>query len=51
MASADQDQISTSIIHNQYFGDLDNVTSKVLESVRLAWQEHGYFNVQVRVSF
>jgi TonB family protein len=48
MTSADQQQISSSIIHNEYFGDLDSVTSGVLERVRTAWQEHGYLRVQVR---
>jgi outer membrane protein assembly factor BamA len=47
MPTADQDQITASLKRGTYSGDLDAVTSDLLERVRRAWQEHGYFTVQV----
>jgi outer membrane protein assembly factor BamA len=48
MAIPDQDQIAASLKQRSYAGDPDGVTSELKERVRRAWQEHGYFNVQVR---
>jgi len=48
MGTADQGQISASVSLQPYFGDRDEVTSQVLERVRAAWQERGYFKVEVR---
>jgi outer membrane protein assembly factor BamA len=47
MPTADQDQITASLKQGTYSGDLDAVTSELLERVRRAWQERGYFTVQV----
>jgi hypothetical protein len=44
----EQDQITASLRQRSYSGDPDGVTSDVEERVRRAWQEHGYFKVQVR---
>jgi outer membrane protein insertion porin family len=48
MAYADQDQITASIKRRAYRGSADSVASEVIERVRLAWQDRGYFKVQVR---
>jgi outer membrane protein assembly factor BamA len=48
MPTTDQDEISTSLKQQTYSGDRDGVTSEVLERVRRAWQDRGYFSVQVR---
>ena len=48
MTPADQAQISASIMQHTYSGDRDEVTSQVLERAKVAWQEHGYSNVEVR---
>jgi outer membrane translocation and assembly module TamA len=48
MGIPEQDQITASLRQRSYSGDPDGVTSDVEERVRRAWQEHGYFKVQVR---
>jgi outer membrane protein assembly factor BamA len=48
MTAADQAQISASIRQKAYSGDCAEVISQVLEKARVAWQEHGYSDVQVR---
>src|SRR6266851_8268825 len=48
MTAADQAQISASIRQQAYSGDRAEVISQVLERAKVAWQEHGYSNVQVR---
>jgi outer membrane protein assembly factor BamA len=48
MPTTDQDEIATSLKQRMYGGDRDSVTSEVLERVRRAWQDRGYFGVQVR---
>jgi TonB family protein len=48
MTAADQAQISATIRQHAYSGDLDKVTSQALETVKEAWQEHGYWDVQAR---
>jgi outer membrane protein insertion porin family len=47
MTIADQEQIAASLRQRKYSGDPDEVISEVLKRVRGAWQERGYFNVQV----
>jgi outer membrane protein assembly factor BamA len=47
MPIADQDQIAASLKQQAYSGDLGGVTSELEERVRRAWQQHGYFKVQV----
>jgi outer membrane protein assembly factor BamA len=47
MAMADQNQIMSALQQRRYSGDLDGVTSELQERVRQAWQERGYFKVQV----
>jgi outer membrane protein assembly factor BamA len=47
LSLADQDQIAAFLKHRTYSGDADAVTSDVLERVRRAWQDHGYFDVRV----
>ena len=46
--NADLEQIATSLKQQKYSGDQDAVTSDVLERVRLAWQNQGYFKVEAR---
>jgi TonB family protein len=48
MTATDQAQVSASIRQKAYSGDRAEVISQVLESARVAWQEHGYSDVQVR---
>jgi hypothetical protein len=48
MAYADQEQISASLKRRTYRGSADSVASEVTERVRAAWQDRGYFKVQVR---
>jgi Surface antigen variable number repeat len=48
MGIPEQDQITASLKQRSYSVDPDGVTSDVEERVRRAWQEHGYFKVQVR---
>lgn len=47
MTPTDRSQISASVTNREYFGDIDEVTSKVLEAVKSGWQAHGYFKAQV----
>ncbi len=44
--NGDLEQIATSLKQQKYFGDPDAVTTEVLERVKLAWQNKGYFNVE-----
>jgi outer membrane protein insertion porin family len=48
MEYADQEQISTSLKRGTYRGSADSVTTEVIERVKAAWQNRGYFKVQVR---
>jgi outer membrane protein assembly factor BamA len=48
MPITDQDQIATSLKQGTYWGDSNGVASEVLEGVRRAWQNRGFFEVQVR---
>ena len=48
MGIAEQDQIAAALKQRSYSGDSDGVASDVEERVRRAWQEDGYFKVQVR---
>lgn len=48
MAYADQEQISASLKRGTYRGSADSVATEVIERVRRAWQDRGYFKVQVR---
>jgi outer membrane translocation and assembly module TamA len=43
----DQNEITSSIKQQSYFGNPDEVTAAILERVRAAWQNRGYFKVQV----
>ena len=47
MPAADQDQIAIALKQRTYSGEPDGVTSEVLEQVRRAWEDHGYFKVEV----
>lgn len=44
----DQDEITSSIKQDTYWGTPEAAASEVAERVRLAWQNHGYFKVQAR---
>lgn len=46
MPASDQDQIAASLKQRTYAGDLDGVVDDLLERVRAAWQDRGYFKVQ-----
>ena len=46
--AGDLDEIAKSLKLRKYTDDADGVTSEVLERVRRAWQEQGYFKVEVR---
>jgi len=48
MAYADQDLIAASLKRATYHGSADSVAAEVIERVRLAWEDRGYFKVQVR---
>ena len=48
MAYADQEQIVTSLKRGTYRGSADGVAEEVIERVRAAWLDRGYFKVQVR---
>jgi outer membrane translocation and assembly module TamA len=48
MPIEDQARIAASLKERIYSGDLDGMTSEVLESTRRAWQDHGYFKVQAQ---
>jgi hypothetical protein len=47
MPSAEQREIAASLSQRAYSGQTDEVASEVLERVRAAWQDRGYFRVQV----
>jgi len=47
LPAADQEQIAASLKRGTYSDEPDAVTSGVLERVRRAWQDHGYFKVGV----
>jgi outer membrane protein insertion porin family len=47
MPVSDQQQIAESVKQKTSGSPLDGVTEEALERVRLGWQDHGYFNVQV----
>ncbi len=48
MAYADQERIVASLKRGTYRGSADGVEEEVIERVRAAWQDRGYFKVQVR---
>jgi hypothetical protein len=50
MPVSDQQQTAESVKQKTSGSPLDGVTEEALERVRLGWQDHGYFNVQVTVS-
>ena len=47
MTTADRDGIATLLEQQSYTGDRNVVLTEVLKRVNEAWQEHGYFKVQV----
>jgi len=47
LAPDDQQKIASSIRQHTYFGDPDGVAAGILETVRAAWQDHGYFKARV----
>jgi len=47
MPPADADQVASALEQRTYSGEPDEVVDEVLERVRRAWQDHGYFKVQV----
>jgi outer membrane protein assembly factor BamA len=47
MPVSDQQQIAESVKQKASGGPFDGVTQEALERVRLGWQDHGYFSVQV----
>jgi outer membrane protein insertion porin family len=47
MSVADQEQIAASLRQHTYSGSLDGVVDEAEERVRAAWQNLGYFKVQV----
>lgn len=47
MPVADRDQIEASLKQRTYSGSLDGVADEAEERVRAAWQNRGYFKVQV----
>jgi outer membrane protein assembly factor BamA len=47
MPTAEQREIAASLTQRAYSGETDEVASEVLERVRTAWQDRGYFRVQV----
>jgi outer membrane protein assembly factor BamA len=48
MSIQDQGLIAMSLKQRVYSGDLDEVTSDVVERTRRAWQDRGYFKVQAQ---
>ena len=48
MAYADQERIVASLKRGTYRGSADGVEEEAIERVRAAWQDRGYFKVQVR---
>ena len=47
LAPDDQQKIASSIRQHTYFGDPDGVAAGILERVRAAWQDHGFFKARV----
>ena len=47
MPPADVEQIASALRQQTYSGEPDEVVDEVLERARRAWQDHGYFKVQV----
>jgi hypothetical protein len=47
MPPADVDQVESVLKQGTYSGEPDEVVDDVLERVRRAWQDHGFFKVQV----
>jgi len=47
VSTAEQEEIATSIKRRTYEGTLAEVTSEVLERVKAAWQNRGYFKADV----
>ena len=47
LAPNDQQKIASSIRQHTYFGDPDGVAAGILERVRAAWQDHGFFKARV----
>jgi len=47
LAPRDQEEIASSIKQQGYFGDPDGVAAAILDRVKGAWLDHGYFKVQV----
>lgn len=47
LAHDDQQKIASSIRQHTYFGDPAGVAAGILERVRAAWQDHGFFKAQV----
>jgi outer membrane protein insertion porin family len=47
MAVTDRDQVAASLKQRTYAGSLGGVVDEALERVRAAWQDRGYFKVQV----
>jgi outer membrane protein assembly factor BamA len=48
MPTSEQDRIAASIKQLTHGNSLDEVVDEALETVREDWQDHGYFQVQVR---
>jgi outer membrane translocation and assembly module TamA len=48
MPIEDRDKLSTSLQQQTFSGEVDGVKDQILETVRVAWQNHGYFNVHVQ---
>jgi outer membrane protein assembly factor BamA len=48
MPVEDRDELSFSIQQETFSGDVDEVKDQVLERVRTAWQNRGYFNVHAQ---
>jgi 5-methylcytosine-specific restriction endonuclease McrA len=47
MPPADVEQVASALKQQTYSGEPDEVVDEVLERARRAWQDHGYFKVQV----
>ncbi len=47
LAPDDQRKIASAIRQHTYFGDPDGVTAGILERVRAAWQDRGFFKARV----
>jgi outer membrane protein assembly factor BamA len=45
--AAEQDRIAASLRQRVYWGERDEIAEEVLARVRTAWQDRGYFQVQV----